>query len=167
MTQLPVRITHSLQFLTNFKRTVEDLYSDVEDVAKDIEDVSSNDEDYGNTLRKITKKVREREDDALEVISDDVKLFYEDMKEIISKKNDEDVIYSLHNFKRFVKPYEDLKKDLGELIEDIEHEKDISLADDDFIRVLAYNRIVLPAYKFYTIIKSVVNGLHTLTGKKE
>ena len=166
MPGLQQEITHSIHFLTDFLLTSKDLLDDVDKVSHEIDKMRPTDEHYGKDVRKVAKKSRDRGDDATEAIKTDLQIFNREISDIISKKNNEEVIYSLTNFEIILKKCKDLRKDYTQVMKFIERKTDSSEMEKDFIKVLGYNRIVVLLYRFDEILERIISRLETLTGKK-
>lgn len=165
MAQIPVELTHSLRFLNEFDKMTSDIISMVKTTDLKLKGVSKTDDKYGNKMRDIAKNAREDIDDEIEKIKTDYQLFNTEMTDLISKRNTEAVIYSLHSFETLYDKLTDKTEELDLLTKKLELEKDVNAIDKDFIRAIAYNKLNVPIFRAYTLTEHIIGRLKTLLGK--
>lgn len=166
MAHLPVEITHSLAFLNTFIHSANDIYKDALEAFSKIDKMKIDDEHYGRELRDIAKVARDHADKAIERELDSYQIFNKEITDIISKKNNEEVIYIMSKYSITIEIYEKLHKNIKNTIDKYENKKNVCTNDKDFIRVIAYNKVLIPLYKIYDIMDHIISRLSTLIGKE-
>lgn len=166
MAQLPVEITHSLRFLNDYIHTSEKILAYAKKTDLSIKSISATDEKYGNKLRKLSRDAVDDIDEMIGKTEMENQILNTEMTDIISKKHSEEVIYALHNYDNFYDKYDDLCDDYEITIKKIEIEKDQSAQDKDFIRAIAYNKVLGALYKASKFASHIYTRLGTLLGKK-
>ena len=166
MAKLALEITHSLSFLSSFIRQANDMYKNSIDAFSDIDAMKISDEHYGRDLRNYASDYRKDADKVLELEEDDYQLFSIEITDIISKRNDEEVIYTMSKYKKILELYKKLNKSIDNSIDRYENKKNQCTNDKDFIRVIAYNKVLVPLYRIFSMTEHIIKRLSTLTNEK-
>lgn len=169
MKSLPLKITHSIQFLNGFISNYKEIYKLSIEAMHDIEELDINTENYGNKLRVITKKFKERVEKINKHSSYEYnyQLFNEEMTDIISERKSEVVIYELGKYSSFYYEFKDLEKDGKKFILKCEGKKNKTVNDKDFIRAVSYNKVMTIYASVYNMITHIKGRLATLTNKED
>lgn len=175
MVSVSVEITDALSFLDKTLPELEDLHDDVVIMVdyiksqKPIHTDPSGFGEYEGALREKVKKYKKDTTDTLECISADFKMFAVDMREIISNKENPEVLRNVSKFMRHFDHYKEFKKKgLSNYLETSHRQlreylnKDHVVLYSDLIRVLSVEEAVVRCTE--QIIKKLD---HFLNGKKE
>jgi hypothetical protein len=164
---LPLKLSHSFNFLKDFLSSTEDIIKIVDKCIREISLIKPEDDDNKLNLRTVSKKAREDIDSIEESYSIDSDLFTEDLRFIIRNKMDEDVIYYLGKFKNILSSYKKMYKILYKMDIELQDEIDDCSYNKDYIRMLAYNKVHTPIKSLQKDFESIISRLKVLVGDNE
>jgi hypothetical protein len=164
---LPLKLSHSFNFLRDFLSSTEDIMHIVDKCMREISLVKPEESDSKLNLRTLSNKARESIDKIEESYSIDSDLFVDDFRFIIHNKMDEDVIYYLGKFKSTLSSYKKTSKVLDKMNNELQDAVDECSYDKDYIRMLAYTKIHTPIKSILKDFEGIISRLKVLVGDSE
>ena len=166
MSNLPLKITHSLSFLNSMVGDISRIYQSSLSTMNEILNMDLNRDGAPGKMRKKTRDYREEIDDKIERMNEDLLVFYTDFSIILQNKHSETVIYTLAQYKKILDKFDDLLKEMIKFSKGLEVEKDKCVSTQDYVRYIALNKISDPTFQLIQTQQRILQKLEILTGEK-
>lgn len=166
MSNLPLKITHSLSFLNSTVGDISRIYQSSLSMMNELTDMDLDRDGAPGKMRKKTKDYRDEIDDNIQRMNEDLLIFFTDFNVILQHKHDETVIYTLGQYKKILDKYDDLLKEMIKFSKGLELVKDKCVSEQNYVRYIALNKISTPIFQLIQTQQRILQKLEFLTGEK-
>lgn len=172
MSELSSKITHTLGFLSELPRRVNEFYKICDEGMKNIDKVTSHLDSTDDSIRDIKAQLNKKYDLFMEKFLVELTIFNSDVTEITINRNDPNVVYTLSRFIGYKQNLKETKKRLKKFIiivdariGQVESSSEYQTLKGYQINLMAngYHTIQNNLKKFMGMIEQIYSKLESLT----